>query len=51
MFSKEKFFDELRKESEAILAIANRSGNYKSLADVPTDKLKIAADEYRRSRQ
>jgi hypothetical protein len=50
MFSKEKFFDELRKESEAVLAIANRFDNYKSLRDVPTDKLKIAADEYRRSR-
>ena len=50
MFNKEKFFADLRNESEAILAIANKSGDYKFLVDVPTDKLKIAVDEYRRTR-
>ena len=46
-----KFITELRQESNDILSIVNNGQNiYKSLKEVPTDALEIAANAYRNSK-
>ena len=46
MFDKEKFFADLKQESDRILAIANELSKtkYDRLADVPTELMAIAVD-------
>jgi hypothetical protein len=47
----DKFIIQPRQESSDILSIANNEQNiYKSLTEVPTEKLKEASENYRKSK-
>ena len=51
MFDKEKFFADLRNESDAILDAANRLSvvKYDRLADVPTELMAIAVSRHKKA--
>ena len=51
MFDKEKFFADLKQESDRILAIANglTTVKYDRLADVPTELMAIAVSRQKKS--